>query len=142
MLRALLEATAFGMRNIIDNFEEHGLAIRRIIAAGGIARKDPFTMQLYADVLGREIIVTQTAQAPARGAAIAAAVAAGIYPTLHAAIAAMHARADRTYAPDAEAHAVYNKLYAEYKTLHDYFGCGQNGVMGRLRALSAEQKGN
>ncbi len=141
MLRALIEATAFGARNIVENFEEHGLAIRRIIATGGIARKDPFTMQLYADVLGREIAVTQTAQAPARGAAVAAAVAAGLYATMREGIAAMHAKIDRVYVPRADEHAVYDTLYAEYKTLHDYFGRGENGVMGRLRALSAKQKG-
>ncbi len=142
MLRALLEATAFGARNIIDNFEKHGLAIGRIIASGGIARKDPFTMQLYADVLGREIAVTSTAQAPARGVAIGAAAAAGVYPDMRAAVAAMHAVPDRVYTPDAKEHAVYDKLYAEYKTLHDYFGRGENGVMARLRALSTEQKGS
>ncbi len=141
MLRALLEATAFGARNIIDNFEKHGLAIRRIVASGGIARKDPFTMQLFADVLGREIAVTSTAQAPARGVAVGAAVAAGVYPDMAQAVAAMHADSDRVYVPSACEHAVYDQLYAEYKTLHDYFGRGENGVMGRLRALSAKQKG-
>ena len=141
MLRALLEATAFGARNIVDNFEEHGLAIRRITASGGIARKDPFTMQLYADVLGREIAVTATAQAPALGVAIGAAAAAGVHPDMQAAVAAMHAKSDRVYRPNADEHAVYDRLYAEYKTLHDYFGRGENGVMARLRALAAEQKG-
>jgi L-ribulokinase len=140
MLRALIESTAFGLRNIIDNFEEHGLEIRRIIAAGGIARKDPFTMQLFADVLGREIAVTQTAQAPARGAAVGAAVAAGVYADMKHAIAAMHAQIDRTYVPNAAEHAVYDTLYAEYKTLQDYFGRGGNAVMPRLRALSAACK--
>ena len=139
MLRALLEATAFGARNIIDNFEANGLAIRRITASGGIARKDPFTMQLYADVLGREIAVTATAQAPARGVAVGAAAAAGVYPDMQAAVAAMHAGSDRIYIPDEKEHAVYDRLYAEYKTLHDYFGRGENGVMARLRAL--KQKG-
>ena len=142
MLRALLEATAFGARNIVENFERNGLDIRRITASGGIARKDAFTMQLYADVLGREIAVTSTAQAPARGVAIGAAVAADVYPNMQAAVAAMHAKPDRTYLPNAAEHAVYDRLYAEYKTLHDYFGRGENGVMARLRALCAERKGN
>lgn len=144
MLRALLEATAFGARNIIENFEQHGLPIRRIVASGGIARKDPFTMQLYADVLGREIAVTSTTQAPARGSAICAALAAGVHPNVLAAVEAMHAKTDRTYQPNADEHAVYDRLYGEYKRLHDYFGRGENGVMGRLRALRAavsEQKG-
>ena len=99
-------------------------------------------MQLYADVLGREIAVTSTAQAPARGVAIGAAVAADVYPDMQSAVAAMHALPDRTYLPNAAEHAVYDRLYAEYKTLHDYFGRGENGVMARLRALCAEQKGN
>lgn len=142
MLRALLEATAFGARNIIDNFEAHGHSIGRIIASGGIARKDPFTMQLYADVLGREIRVTSTTQAPALGVAVGAAVAAKVYADMRAAVAAMHALPDRVYLPDTAEHAVYDKLYAEYKTLHDYFGRGENGVMARLRALRAERKEN
>ncbi len=141
MLRALLEATAFGARNIVETFAQNGLPIRRIIATGGIARKDPFTMQLYADVLGREISVTQTAQAPALGCAIGAATAAGVYPSLREAIAAMHAGVDRVYTPREREHAVYDTLYGEYKTLHDYFGRGENGVMARLRTLSAIQKG-
>ena len=141
MLRALLEATAFGARNIIENFEAHGVQIHRIIASGGIARKDPFTMQLYADVLGRELAVSATSQAPALGAAIGAARAAGVYSEVRHAVEAMHAKKDYVYTPNMKEHAVYNKLYAEYKTLHDYFGRGENGVMGRLRALSAKQKG-
>lgn len=142
MLRALLEATAFGARNIIDNFEANGVQIGRIIATGGIARKDPFTMQLYADVLGRPITVTKTAQAPALGAAIGAAVAAGVYADVDSAIAAMHADADHVYTPDGASFAVYSALYEEYKKLHDYFGRGTNNVMMRLRAISAAQKGN
>ncbi|MBO7341571.1 MAG: ribulokinase, partial [Clostridia bacterium] len=110
-------------------------------ATGGIARKDPFTMQLYADVLGREISVTATAQAPARGVAIGAAVAAGVYADMQSAIAAMRAEVDRVYLPRADEHRVYDRLYAEYKTLHDYFGRGENDVMARLRALSAMQAG-
>ncbi|MBE6630375.1 MAG: ribulokinase [Ruminococcaceae bacterium] len=142
MLRALLEATAFGARNIIENFEQNGVSIGRIIATGGIARKDPFTMQLYADVLGRPITVTKTAQAPALGAAIGAAVAAGVHATPTEGIERMHADADRIYTPNGASFAVYSDLYAEYKRLHDYFGRGDNNVMARLRALAAAQKGN
>ena len=99
-------------------------------------------MQLYADVLGREIRVTSTTQAPALGVAVGAAVAAKVYADMRAAVAAMHALPDRVYLPDTAEHAVYDKLYAEYKTLHDYFGRGENGVMARLRALRAERKEN
>ena len=99
-------------------------------------------MQLYADVLGREIAITETAQAPAASAAIGAAVAAGVYPDLAAASAAMCSQVVGKYTPNAEAHAVYNELYREYMTLHDYFGRGGNEVMHRLRALAAKQKGD
>ena len=85
--------------------------------------------------------MTKTAQAPALGAAIGAAVAAGVYATMDEAIAAMHAGVDRVYVPREEEGAIYDALYAEYKVLHDYFGRGENGVMARLRALSAKQKG-
>lgn len=141
LLRALIEATAFGARNIIENFEAHGVAIRRIIACGGIARKDPFTMQLYADAWGREVAVTSTTEGPAKGAAIFAAVAAGLYPDAASAVEALHAPIECVYTPNAASSAVYDALYAEYKTLHDYFGRGENGVMKRLRALAAKQRG-
>jgi L-ribulokinase len=93
-------------------------------------------------VLGREIAITETAQAPAASAAISAAVAAGLYPTLFAASAALSSHQAGIYTPDAEAHAVYTELYKEYMKLHDYFGKGGNEVMHRLRALSAKQKGD
>lgn len=141
LMRALIEATAFGWRSITEQYERCGVPVRHIVASGGIARKDPFTMQLYADVLGRELTIAETSQAPAASAAIGAAVAAGLYPNLRAASRAMACRTERIYRPIAANTAVYDRLYTEYKTLHDYFGKGGNGVMHRLRALSAEQKG-
>lgn len=135
LMRALIEATAFGSRYIIEHFENYGVPVKRFVASGGIARKDPFTMQLYADVLGREIIISETAQAPALGAAICAAVAAGIYPDFISAIDAMHSPVDKKYLPVYENSRCYDALYAEYKLLHDYFGKGGNDVMRRLRAL-------
>ncbi len=141
LMRALIEATAFGWRNIVEQYEHCGVPVKRIVASGGIARKDPFTMQLYADVLGREISITETAQAPAASAAIGAAVAAGLYKDLAAASEAMASREERVYRPVAEHTAIYDELYAEYKTLHDYFGKGENTVMHRLRGLAAKQKG-
>ena len=140
LMRALIEATAFGWRNIIETFENCGVPVKNIIASGGIARKDPFSMQLYADVLGKSITITETAQAPAASASIGAAVAAGCYADLIAASDAMASKKDRVYVPIAENTAVYDKLYAEYKILHDYFGRGGNDVMRRLRRLAAEQK--
>ncbi len=137
LMRALIEATAFGWRNIIEAYERCGVPVKHIVASGGIARKDAFTMQLYADVLGKDIAITETAQAPAASAAIGAAVAAGCYETLTAASAAMASRADRVFHPVSGDSAIYNELYAEYKTLHDYFGKGGNDVMRRLRRLAA-----
>ena len=137
LMRALIEATAFGWRNIIESYERCGVPVKHIVASGGIARKDAFTMQLYADVLGKDIAITETAQAPAASAAIGAAVAAGCYETLTAASAAMASRADRVFHPVSGDSAIYNELYAEYKTLHDYFGKGGNDVMRRLRRLAA-----
>jgi len=140
LMRALIEATAFGWRNIIETFESCGVPTKNIIASGGIARKDPFSMQLYADVLGKNITITESAQAPAASASIGAAVAAGCYSDLIAASDAMASKKDRVYRPIAANTAIYDQLYAEYKTLHDYFGRGGNNVMSRLRKLAAAQK--
>ncbi len=142
LLRALVEATGFGARNIVENFEAHGVKISRLLATGGIARKSPFVMQTYADILGREISVVETEQAPARAAAIAAAAAAGVYADLPVAARAMHSPILQTYTPNGRDAAIYSELYAEYKTLHDYFGRGENGVMEHLRALSRAQRGD
>lgn len=142
LMRALIEATAYGTRMIIENFEANGVPVKRFIACGGISRKDPFTMQLYADVLGLDIQIAGSTQVPALATAIFAAVAAGSahggYDTLDEAAAAMMNVSDIVYRPNPEAQAVYNKLFAEYKTLHDYFGRGGNDVMKRLRTIRAQ----
>lgn len=138
LLRALLEACAFGTRNIYETFAKAGLRISRLVASGGIARKDPFTMQLLSDVTGLDIRIAKTAEAPAHGSAVNAAVAAGLYESLPAAIAALSGVGDTVYHPSAAHKAVYDKLYAEYKKLHDYFGRGENNVMLTLRQLAAK----
>jgi L-ribulokinase len=142
LMRALIEATAFGTRYIVEHFEGYGVPVKRFLASGGIARKDPFTMQLYADVLGREIVIASTAQAPALGAAICAAVAADCYPDFISAIDGMHSQIDKKYLPVRENSQRYDTLYAEYKLLHDYFGKGGNDVMRRLREISLEAREN
>ena len=140
IFRALIESTAFGIRNILEAIEGAGVQVGRFIAAGGIARKDPFTMQLYADILGRKIHIATTAQACALSGAITSASVAGAekggYNSLPEAIAHMASSTDRVYTPDPDASAIYDKLYAEYMTLHDYFGRGENDVMRRLRNIS------
>ena len=140
--RALIEATAFGMRMVTENYEAHGVKIDEVYAMGGISQKNPLAMQIYADVLGRPVRVVGCEQGGALGSAIFAAVAAGVYPTVEAAIAAMAAPVTRVYEPvDAHAH-VYNLLFAEYARLHDLFGRGGNDVMKRLKAIRRSAKEN
>lgn len=135
--RALLEATAFGTRTIIDAFEEAGVPVRELIIAGGLT-KNALLMQIYADVTRRPLGVIGSAQGPALGAAMHAAVAAGAYPDIAAAARAM-GKVDRgVYRPDPDRAAGYDRLYAEYRLLHEYFGRGANDVMHRLRRLRAE----
>jgi len=112
------------------------MKITSLIAAGGIARKDAFTMQVYSDILGIPINVISSKQAPALGSAIYAAVAAGEYADIFAASDAMKSPIYRSYTPNKEMGAVYSALYREYLTLHDYFGRGGNDVMKRLLKIS------
>jgi L-ribulokinase len=142
--RALIEATAFGTRKIIETFGKNGVEISELFAAGGIAEKDPFTMQIYADVTGMPIKISGSSQAPALGSAIFGAVAAGKqnggYDTVFEAADKMGKIKDVIYTPKAENAAVYDKLYAEYAILHDYFGKGANDVMKRLKNIKKEVK--
>ncbi|MFV0527535.1 MAG: ribulokinase [Lachnospiraceae bacterium] len=137
--RALIEATAFGTRVIIEAFEEGGVPIEELYAAGGISRKNEMMMQIYADISNREIRISASAQAPALGAALFGAVAAGSehggYDTIEEASEKMSRLQDKMYRPIPENVAIYNELYKEYKILHDYFGKGGNDVMKRLKKL-------
>ncbi len=139
--RALVEATAFGTRTILDAFQAKGLLARDIVACGGLAERSPAIMQIFADVTGRQILLPRLFQASGLGAAMHAAVAAGCYPNLHEAARHMAGLLERSYQPNPAAHAVYDKLYAEYQALHDYFGRGSNEVMKRLRAIRREAGG-
>jgi L-ribulokinase len=138
--RALIEATAFGARMIIERIVEYGVPIERVICAGGIAEKNGMLMQIYADVTGREMRVSGSTQACALGSAVGAAVLAGVYPDFKTAQAAMTSLQDIVYKPNAEAHATYNKLFKLYSEIHDAFG-GVNrqadlgGVMKALLAI-------
>ena len=132
--RALIESTAFGTRVIIDAFEGAGVSVGELVIAGGLTRNE-LIMQIYADVTRRPLSLIGPAQGPAQGSAIHAAVAAGAYPDVPAAAAAMGSMQPGVYAPDPASAAVYDELYAEYVTLHDYFGRGANEVLHRLRAL-------
>jgi L-ribulokinase len=130
--RALLEATAFGTRTIVEAFESAGVPVKELVVAGGLL-KNPLLMQIYADVTNLPLSTIGSTQGPALGSAIHAAVAAGEYPGVHAAAAVM-GRLDRgRYVPIPENVEAYNALYEEYRTLHDYFGRGANEVMHRLK---------
>ncbi len=120
--RALIEATAFGSLTIINRFEEYGVKIGQVINCGGIAEKSPLTMQIYADVTGRPMKVSRSAQTCALGSAIAGAVVAGIYKTFADAQKAMTGLKPHVFKPNPKAHAVYRQLYGLYRTLHDAFG--------------------
>ena len=130
--RAIIEGTAFGTRVIIDNYTEHGIEIGGICACGGISLKDEMLMQIYADVTNRPIRVTSTLQTASLGCAVYAAYAAGIYSSIPEAAKNMSKPAARVYYPDPENVKLYDRLYAEYKKLHDYFGRGENDVMKKL----------
>ncbi len=131
--RAYIEATAFGTKMILDTFSEGDVKINDIYAAGGIAQKDELMMQIYADVLGRDINISASTQAGARGSAIYAAVAAGLFPTLESAVQGLSVGTSRTYSPIQENVEAYKELYQEYLTLYRYFGMGGNDVMRRLK---------
>jgi L-ribulokinase len=132
--RALLEATAFGTRLIIETFNASGVPVTELVVAGGLVKSAPL-MQIYADVTRCPLSVIGSGQAPALGSAIHASVAAGAYPDVPAAAAVMGRIERDVYRPDAARADVYDELYAEYVRLHDYFGRGANQVMYRLRVI-------
>ncbi len=138
--RALIEATAFGARAIAERLREHGVPIDRVVCCGGIAEKNTLFMQIYADVLGCPMLITDSPQTPAQGAAIAAAVAAGSgrggYDRFEDAQARMAAGTAVTFTPDRSAVAVYDELYKLYRELHDTFG----GVGGASADLGSFMK--
>jgi L-ribulokinase len=124
--RALIEATAFGARAIVERMSEYGVAIDRVVCCGGIAAKNELFLQIYADVLGRPMLLAGSSQTPALGAGVAAAVAAGAsaggYDSFDDAQAAMTSVQDQQFTPDPAAAAVYDELHGMYRELHDVFG--------------------
>lgn len=137
--RALLEATAFGTRKIIDAFVESGVKVEELYACGGLPQKNKLLMQIYADVTNRPIKVAASKQTPAVGAAMFAAVAAGKenggYESIVEAAKKMGKVRDEVFKPIRENVAIYEQLYQEYVKLHDYFGRGGNNVMKRLKSI-------
>lgn len=139
MYRALIEATAYGTRKIIETFEASGVPVYEFYASGGIAQKDPMTMQIYADVINKPVKIGYSSNGPALGSAIFGAVAAGKenggYDSIFEAADAMGRVRDTVYHPIKENSEIYDKLYGEYTILHDYFGRGANDVMKRLKQI-------
>jgi L-ribulokinase len=143
--RALIEATAFGARTIIERIEAHGVPVTSITACGGIAERSPLVMQIYADVCGRPIAVSRSPQTCALGAAVMGAVAGGGHADVPTAQRAMTGLRAERYRPDPARQATYERLYRMYSTLHDAFGVGGpidvGGVMKGLLALRDEVRG-
>ena len=136
--RALFEATAFGARTIVETFNASGVPVTEFIVAGGLL-KNSFLMQTYSDILRMPISTIASDQGPALGSAIHAAVAAGAYPDVRAAGKVMGKLNRAVYTPNDEAANAYDALYAEYATLHDYFG-KSNTVMHTLKSIKREAR--
>ncbi len=132
--RALLEATAFGTRVIVEALEQGGVPVTEFIVTGGL-KKNALLMQIYADVLRRPVSLAESEQGPALGSAIHAAVAAGAYPDVRSAAAAMGRKRAGAYRPNPADADAYDQLFAEYRALHDHFGAGPDKLLHRLRRL-------
>ncbi len=139
--RALIEATAYGTREIIEGFEAAGVPVDELFACGGIASKDDMMMQIYADVCNRSIKISASDQTVAYGAAMNGAMAAGAagggFDDIAEAANTMPKLREKAFVPIPENVAVYDEMFKEYQILHDYFGRGANDVMKRLKALKA-----
>jgi L-ribulokinase len=139
---ALIEATAYGTRVIVEAFQKNGVPVNEMVACGGLPEKNKLLMQIFADVTGRELKVTASKQTPALGSAMFGAVAAGKavggYDTIFEAARYMARLKDEVFKPISANQKVYDQLYAEYLRLHNYFGRGENKVMKTLKRIKAE----
>ncbi len=142
--RALIEATAYGTRMIIETFEANDVPVKEIVTTGGLPNKNKLLMQIYADVTGRPLYIASNVQGGAVGSAmhgaVAAGKAAGGFDSIVEAARQMTSLRQESYQPNPASKAAYDQLYAEYVTLHDYFGRGTNDAMKRLKALKARIK--
>lgn len=136
--RALIEATAFGKKKIIDTYENAGINIEKLVACGGLATKNNYLMQVYADIIGRPIYITSCEQAPALGAAIFGAIAAGKlnggYDDINEASEKMGQLKEEPIRPNSDTKGIYDSLYKLYEEVHDYFGIDSD-LMKKLRSL-------
>ena len=142
--RALIEATAFGTRVIIEAFDKNGVPVNELVACGGLPEKNKLLMQIYADVTGRELKVAASRQAGALGSAMFGAVAAGRaaggYDSIFEAAPCMARLKQETFKPIPAHQKVYEQLYGEYVRLYDYFGRGANNVMKTLKRIKVDAK--
>ena len=142
--RALIESTAYGTRLIIETFNKNNVPIHELIATGGLPDRNKLLMQIYADITGLPIYIPEATQIGALGSAMHGAVAAGSsvggYNSIMDASVKMARLRAESYQPITRNKAVYDKLFADYVTLHDYFGRGENNVMKRLKAIKAERR--
>lgn len=144
LYRAIIEGMAFDTRYVIEEYARSGIAIDSFYGIGIIAERNPFIMQLYADILRLPVQVALSQQSPTLGAAIIAAVAGGVYGNIQSAAAKMSKLKDVVYTPDSAAAEVYDKIYEEYKKLRVYFSTENNSVMHNLRSIkqAAENMAN
>lgn len=144
--RALFEATGFSAKTIIEEYRKYGINVDEIVAVGGIAEKNPVLIQIYADIIGCDVLVPEVHHACALGTAIYAAVAAGKsgdgYDTVEEAVAAMASKKAKRYVPTENNIKLYQQLYEEYQVLHDHFGRGNNNVLKRLLDVKKSVRNN
>jgi L-ribulokinase len=133
--RALLEGLAFGNRRIVENFDEHGLQLHEIVACGGVAKASPLLMQLFADASGLEVRVPASTEVPARGAALFAAVAGGMFSSIDAAVAANEPGTAHTYRPEPKSQGVYDRVYTIWRGLHDMLGRERVDLLHGLKQI-------
>src|SRR5690606_23414635 len=126
--RALIEATAFGTRKIIEAFTSRGIPIQKLVASGGLAQRNPVLMQIYADVLQQPSQVAAAEETSALGAAMWGAVAGGLHPDIQSAARKMARPVRAVFRPKRSRARAYETLYAEYSRLHDAFGRNAEGT--------------
>lgn len=142
--RALIEATAFGAKMILDQIADHGVQVDKVIACGGLAEQNPTLMQIYADITQREILVSSSDQTCALGAAIAGSVVGGIYSDIRTAQSHLTSTKSMSYKPDETSATIYKSIFKLYKQLHDSFGSQSdsplrlNNVMKELMKIRQE----
>lgn len=135
--RALIEANAYGSRVIVDMFAKADVKINEVYAGGGIAKKDPFMMQIFADVLNMPIHIVESEQAGALGSAMFGAVAGGYFANLDEAAKVMVKPSEKTYLPIKENSDIYDVIFEEYVKLHDYFAV-KDSVIKNMRKIKKQ----